>query len=134
MIKSKIAILFYLLTITCFSCSDGIYFVSAPDYTEEECKHIEANFDKLKIGMNKTEVISLIGRESLDKVLLDPEFFPEQKTMWEVWRLCIDPKSCTFVESLGREQCSQWYMIAFNFETNKLIKVFSEEAEKVLFT
>ena len=133
MIKSKIAILFFLLSITCSSCRFPT-LTFTPGYTEKECQQIEANLDKLEIGMTRTEVISLIAEKSGDIIHLNPGLFPEQKTIWEIWRLCVDRKSCIFEESLGREVCYEWYMIAFDLETGKLIKVFSDDPERVRFT
>ena len=132
MTKLKIAILFSLINITCYSCRFP-KLTFTPGYTEKECQQIEANLDKFKIGMDRIEVISLIGKESGDIIHLNPGMFPEQKTKWEVWRLCVDPKSCMFVESLGKEWCHESYMVAFDLETGKLIKVFSDDPEMTGF-
>ena len=133
MIKSKIAILFYLLSITCFSCSHASYLSFTSNYTKKECQQIEANLDRLKIGMERTEVISLIGKESRYKLYSNSGLFPEHNTQWEVWLLCKDPKSCMFVQHLERRRCYESYMIAFDVKTDKLIKVFSYDPEMAGF-
>ena len=63
MIKFKIIILFFCLSIFISSCS-FIGNVFRLGYTEEQCKQINANFNQLKIGMTKNEVIKLIEKES----------------------------------------------------------------------
>ncbi|AFZ34588.1 hypothetical protein Sta7437_1008 [Stanieria cyanosphaera PCC 7437] len=47
--------------------------------------------------------------------------------------LCSDLNSCIFVKSLGRVQCYEWQMIAFNTETGKVVKVFSDDPERIGF-
>ena len=133
MIKFKIIILFFCLSIFISSCS-FIGNVFRLGYTEEQCKQIKANFNQLKIGMTKNQVVSLIGEKSNYIVYRYPGFFPEQKTEWEIWLLCVDSKSCIFQESLGREQCYKWHMIAFDVKTGKLMKVFSDNPERIGFT
>ena len=133
MINLKIMFTTLLISITSYGCT-FIHHTFAPNYTKEECQKIEANLDKLEIGMDKTEVISLIGKESQDKVYPYSGLFPEHKNQWEIWLLCVDSDSCIFQQSLGREQCYKWYMVAFDLETDKLIKVFSDNPERVRFT
>lgn len=132
MIKLKIVIVALCLSITNSSCN-FIGNVLRTGYTNEQCNQIAANFDKLKIGMAKNEVINLIGEESNNIIYRSPGLFPEQKTEWEIWMLCVDSKSCIFQQSLGREQCYRWHMIAFDTKNNKLIKVFSDDPERIGF-
>ena len=91
-----------------------------PNYTEEQCKQIKSNFDRLKIGITKTEVISLIGKESREKIYPYSGLFPEHKSQWEIWLLC-------------KEKPYQWQMVAFDMKTGKLVKVFSDELERIGF-
>ena len=121
-----------LISVASYGCT-FINHTFTPNYTKEECQQIEANLDKLKIGMDKTEVISLIGKESRDKVYPYSELFPEHKNQWEIWLLCVDSDSCVFQQSLEREQCYEWHMIAFDVETGKLVKVFSYDPEMAGF-
>ena len=132
MINSKIIFLLFLISVSSYGCT-FINHTFTPNYTEKQCEQIESNFDQLKNGMDKTEVISLIGKESRYKVYRYPGFFLEQKNEWEIWILCVDSESCIFQQSLGREQCYKWHMIAFDVKTGKLVKVFSDNPERVGF-
>lgn len=91
------------------------------------------NFERIKIGMNKQEILLVINSEPKSKVYLYPGFFPKQKTEWEIWMLCADLDSCIFVQSLGRKQCYEWHMIAFDTQTGKVIKIFSDNPERIGF-
>jgi murein tripeptide amidase MpaA len=122
MIKLKIAIVALCLSFTTSSC---IFIGNAfrTGYTEKQCNQIAANFDKLKIGINKSEVINLIGEESDNKIYPNPGYskaLPEQKTQWKIWLLC-------------QEQPYQWQMIAFDIHTQKLVKVFSDDPDTIGF-
>lgn len=133
MINLKIIFITLLMSVTSYGCT-FINHTFTANYTKQECQQIEANIDKLKIGMNKTKVISLIGKESRDKVYPNLGLFPEHKSQWEIWLLCVDSNSCVFQQSLGREQCYKWHMIAFDVETGKLVKVFSDNPERIGFS
>ena len=127
----KIIILFvsfYFLAVSLI-----IYSFLSPNFSKKECEAIRENFGKIKIGMSKKEVLLVIKKEPDYKLNHAPGLFPEQKTEWEIWMLCADLNSCIFVESLGREQCYEWHMIAFNSQTGKVIKFFSDDPDKVGF-
>lgn len=100
-----------------------VYITSPPAFTDEQCEVVEQNFDKLKVGMTKEQVIPLIGGERKVSAIYNPgnfpgdppdEFLSEQKTPWEVWGLCN-----TYQKSY------EWYFIAFDTKTNKVVKIFS---------
>jgi len=64
MIKFKLfstAIFIALLTCRCSFLDDFI----ALEFTEKQCEAVRANFEKLKIGMTKSEILLLIGGEAL---------------------------------------------------------------------
>jgi len=110
------------------------YSFFQPDYSQKECEAIRANYENIKVGMNKEEVLSFIGSEPSSKVYpYSKVAFPEQETQWEIWMLCADLNSCIYVESLGREQCYEWQMIAFDFQTGKVVKIFSDDPERIGF-
>ncbi|MEM8677355.1 MAG: hypothetical protein AAGF83_26375, partial [Cyanobacteria bacterium P01_G01_bin.67] len=110
-----------------------IYYAFTPHYTKEECKQIKSNLNQLRIGMTKIEVISLIRKESKDKVYPYSGLFPEHKTQWEILMLCVDSDSCIYVKTLEREQCREWHMIAFDAQTGKVVKIFSDDPERIGF-
>ena len=106
---------FYFLAVSLI-----IYSFLSPNFTKKECEVIRKNFGKLKIGMSKEEVLLLIGKESDYKIYRYPRIFPEQKTVWEFWLLC-------------KEKPYKWQMIAFDSETEKVVKVFYDELERIGF-
>lgn len=108
-----------------------VYITSPPAFTDEQCEVVKQNFDKLKVGMTKEQVIPLIGGERKVGVILNPgsfpgerpgEFLSEQKTPWEVWALCNNPQTDY-----------EWYFIAFDTKTNKVVKIFSGEIDDYRF-
>lgn len=122
MINLKILTAAFCLSITTSSCS-FISNVFRLGYTEEQCKQINTNLNQLKIGMTKNEVIKLIGEESNYIIYPNPGYskaFPEQKNQWEIWLLC-------------QKSPYQWQMIAFDVKTDRLIKVFSDDPDKIGF-
>lgn len=40
-----------------------IYLLSGTFFTKQQCELVERNFDKLKVGMTREEVLPLIGGE-----------------------------------------------------------------------
>ena len=132
MIHIKIAIMIFFMSIASYGCTFFSY-TFAPNYTKEQCKKMESNFDKLKIGMTKPDVISLIGKESKDKVYPYSGLFPEHQNQWEIWLLCVDSDSCV-IQVSGKKQCYKWHMIAFDIKTDTLLKVFSDNPERIGFT
>jgi hypothetical protein len=109
------------------------YKFFAPDFNEKQRETIREKYKKIRIGMNKEEVLLLIGKEPRYQISRYPGIFPEQKTVWEFWMLCADLNSCILVESLGRVQCYEWQMIAFDTETGKVVKIFSDDLERIGF-
>ena len=108
-----------------------VYITSPPAFTDEQCEVVEQNFDKLKVGMTKEQVIPLIGGERKVGVILNPgsfpgerpgEFLSEQKTPWEIWALCSNPK-----------KPYEWFMIAFDTKTNRVVKIVSGDPEAYRF-
>lgn len=91
-----------------------VHVTSPPAFTDEQCKVVKQNFDKLKVGMTKEQVIPLIGGEREVGVIFNPGKFPEQQNRWEVWALCNNP-----------QKDYEWYFIAFDTKTNKVVKIFS---------
>ena len=91
-----------------------IHITSPPAFTDEQCEVVEQNFDKLKVGMTKEQVIPLIGGERKVGVIFNPGKFPEQQSRWQVWALCNNP-----------QKDYEWYFIAFDTKTNKVVKIFS---------
>ena len=100
-------------------------------YTDEQCEVVEQNFEKLKVGMTKEEVIPLIGGERGIYVNFYGGQFPgnkpeeyetQQKNIWQVWALCKNPKNR-----------DEWLMIAFDTKKNKVLKIFSGDPEVYLF-
>lgn len=56
-------------------------YIFYPDaFTDEQCEVVEQNFDKLKVGMTKEQVIPLIGGERINTPILNPGKFPEQQS------------------------------------------------------
>lgn len=98
------------------------HITSPPAFTDEQCEVVERNFDKLKVGMTKEEVIPLIGGERKVGVILNPGNFPGQHTRWEVWALCNNPQTDY-----------EWYFIAFDTKTNKVVKIASDDPEAYRF-
>lgn len=97
-----------------------IYKSIEPDYSQKECDIIKKNFDQIELGMSKKEVLSIINKEPDYKISRYPGLFLEQKTVWEFWLLC-------------KEKPYQWQMIAFDSETEKVVKVFYDELERIGF-
>ena len=100
-----------------------VYITSPPAFTDKQCEVVKQNFDKLKVGMTKKEVIPLIGGERKVRAIYNSGKFPgeppsEQKTPWEVWALCDNP-----------QKYYEWYFIAFDTKTNKVVKIFSGEID-----
>jgi hypothetical protein len=93
---------------------------NSPGFSEKQCEVIKGNYKKLRIGMNKQEVLLLIGKEPGYQLTRYPGFFPEQNTVWEFWMLC-------------KEKPYKWQMIAFDTETGKVVKNFSDDPERVGF-
>lgn len=90
-----------------------IHITSPPTFTDKQCQVVKQNFDKLKVGMTKEQVIPLIGGEREVGVIFNPGKFPEQQNRWEVWALCNNP-----------QKDYEWYFIAFDTKTNKVVKIF----------
>ena len=133
MTKSKILIfLLVIFSSVLILTTIIIYNFLTPVYSEQDCEVIRQNYEKLKLGMNKEEVLLLIKKEPDYKVYRYSDFFPEQETEWEIWLLCKDFNSC-IIDSLGQEQCYEWQMIAFDTETGKVVKIFSDDPERVGF-
>lgn len=119
MIKLKILFAFFILCSLIPSCL-VIYIIFIPGFSEKQCEIIRENYKKIRIGMNKEEVLLQIGKEPHYKVSRDPGFFLEQKTVWEFWMLC-------------KEKPYKWQMIAFDTETGKVVKIFSDSPERIGF-
>jgi hypothetical protein len=91
------------------------------DFSEKRCEIVRENYKKIQIGMNKEEVLFLIEKKPLFRVYRNSgTIFPEQKKQWEIWRLC-------------KEKPYKWQMIAFDTETEKVVKIFSDDPERVGF-
>lgn len=108
------------------------YEFTKPDYSKNECEVIRKNFDKIKLGMSKEAVLLLINTEPSSKIHRYPGFFLEQNTDWEIWMLCANLNSCV-VTNLGNKQCYEWQMVAFDSQTERVVKVFSDNPERVGF-
>jgi hypothetical protein len=92
-----------------------------PDFSKKRCELVQENYKKIQIEMNKEEVLLLIGKEPRYKVYpYAGVVFPYQKTQWEIWMLC-------------KEKPYKWQMIAFDIETEKVVKIFSDDPERVGF-
>lgn len=100
-----------------------IYIFYPTAFTKQQCKLVERNFDKLKVGMTREEVFPLIGGERRATMTYAPGRFlrekagaslREQKNPWQVMALCSHP-----------EKDYTWYFIAFDTKTNKVVKIFS---------
>lgn len=131
--KFQFLIIFSVLSILIPS---GIisYSFFRPDFSKKQCDTIRANFGKIKTGMNKKEVESFLSSKARTKIYPNAGvIFPEQKDQWEIWLLCQDLNSCIFVTSLDREHCYEWHMIAFDVETETVVKVFSDDPDRVGF-
>lgn len=131
MIMLKVFITILFLSTSISSCS--IYNFFAPDFTKKECEYIRKKLPKIQRGMTKEKVFTLINTEIKSKVYPHSGLFPEHKTQWEIWILCVDLDSCITANS-GSKQCYKWHMIAFDVETNKVVKVFSDDPERIGFT
>ena len=131
MINLKSVVTALCLSITTSSCAFIKYQIT-PEYTNKQCSIVRKNFYKLKIGMNKSDVIPLIGGKRIKDILLNPNYFPEQKNVWEIWPLCYEPKSCIKNNS-NQKKCYEWQMIAFDSATGKVIKIFSDNPEMIGF-
>lgn len=90
-------------------------------YTNQQCQEANKNFNRLKIGMSKKEVIPLIGGERKRSPTWKAGKFPGQKNKnpWMVLALCKNPKN-------PRE----WLMIVFDTKTNRVVKIFSGDPEE----
>lgn len=120
MTKLKFLIIFLILCSPIPSCL-VFYYVITPDFSEKQCELVRKNYKKIRIGMNKEEVLLLIGKEPRYKVYPYAEVvFPYQKTQWEIWLLC-------------KEKPYKWQMIAFDTETRKVVKIFSDSPERIGF-
>jgi hypothetical protein len=118
--KLKFFLVFLVLCVSIPSCL-FVYKFFAPDFSEKQCKIIKENYKKLRIGMNKEEVLVLIGKEPRYQIYpYSRVVFPEQRTQWEIWMLC-------------KEKPYKWQMIAFDTETEKVVKIFSDDPERVGF-
>jgi hypothetical protein len=130
--KLKFFLIFFVLC-SAFSWCLAIYYFIKPDFNDKQCETVRENYKKIQIGMNKDEVLLLIGKEPRYQISRYPGIFPEQKTVWEFWMLCSELNSCIFDQSVGRVVCHKWQMIAFDNETEKLVKIFSDDLEKIGF-
>jgi hypothetical protein len=120
MIKLRFLIIFLILCISIPSCL-FVYKFFAPEFSEKQCETVRENYKKIRIGMNKEEVLLLIGKEPRYKVYpYAGVVFPYQKTQWEIWLLC-------------KEKPYKWQMIAFDTETGKAVKLFSDSPERIGF-
>lgn len=131
MSKLKIVIIYFILGYFLF-WTLAIYKYTKPDFSENQCEVIRQNFYQIELGMSKGEVLSIINKEPSNKVYRSPGFFPEQNTEWEFWMLCADLSSC-IVTSSGKEQCYEWHMLAFDTQTQKVVKIFSDNPERIGF-
>ena len=68
--------------------------------------------------MTKQEIIPLIGGERKANPIFNSGKFKDQKSKWEVWALCSNSKNKY-----------EWWMIVFDTETNKVVKIFSGDPE-----
>jgi hypothetical protein len=123
--KIKELLVILLVSLVPFGCSFLGLLISP--YTNEQCEVVEQNFDKLKVGMTKQEVIPLIGGERNYSVTYPPgnfpwkergEYEPHQKNPWQLWVLCHNPKNR-----------GEWLMIAFDTKTNRVVRIFSGDPE-----
>ena len=130
--KLKFLIIFLILYISIPSCLITYSFFR-PDFSKKQCEAIRENYGKIRIGMNREEVISLLNSIVRSKVYpYSGVIFPEQQTQWEVWLLCKDLNSCIMTAS-GKEQCYEWLMVAFDIKTGKVVKIFSDDPERIGF-
>lgn len=132
MFKVKPLVALPILCILIFAFS-LIYEFLTPKINNDKCEAIRERYEKIKIGMSKDEVISLINTEPNGKVYRHSGFFSEQKSEWEIWILCADLNSCITIKT-GKKQCYKWQMLAFDTTTQKVIKIFSDDPEKIGFT
>jgi hypothetical protein len=130
--KLKFLIIFLILCSPIPSCL-VLYYVITPDFSKKQCEIVRENYKKIRIGMKKEEILLLIGKEPRYQISRYPGIFPEQKTVWEFWMLCSDFNSCIFDQSVKRVVCHKWQMIAFDAETGKVVKIFSDDLEKIGF-
>ena len=132
MIKPKFLITLLVLCILIPSCLISYSFFR-PDFNKKQCEVIRENFGKIKIGMNREEVLSLLDARVRTKIYpYAGVISPEQKTQWEIWLLCKDVNSCVVTNS-GSKNCSKWLMVAFDFETGKVVKIFSDTPDNIGF-
>ena len=106
------------------------YIVYLPAFTDEQCEVVKQNFDKLKVGMTKEEVIPLIGGERKYYVNVYAGQLPgnkpreyetqqkNKKNIWQVWALCDNPNNR-----------DEWLMIVLDTKTNKVVKIFSGDPD-----
>lgn len=99
-----------------------VHVTSPPPFTKEQCEVVKQNFDKLKVGMTKEQVIPLIGGERKVRVILNPGNFPEQQIRWEIWALCSNPNNPY-----------EWYMTVYDTKTNRVVKIVSSDPEAYRF-
>lgn len=118
--KFKKLLVILLVSIVPYGCSFLPLLISP--YTDEQCKKVEQNFDKLKVGMTKEEVLPLIGGKRSIQVTYPPgefpwkkrgEYEPHQKNPWQLWVLCHNPKNR-----------DEWLMITFDTKTNRVARIF----------
>jgi len=128
MIKLKFFLIAIFIGLITSSCVTLIIQATRPAFTDKQCEVVRENFEKLKIGMTKDEIFPLIGGKRPRKIIRNPGQFSEQKTKWEIYPLCYDLESCIIKKS-EKKVCYEWQMIAFDTETNKVIKIFSEEPD-----
>jgi hypothetical protein len=110
-----------LITLFIIFLGGFIFFVimlNPSPYTDKQCEKVKENFDKLKVGMSKQEIIPLIGGERKANPIFNPGKFKDQKSKWEVWALCPNSKNKY-----------EWWMIVFDTKTNKVVKIFSGDPE-----
>lgn len=125
----KVALVTWVILLAGVIASAFIYaYIFYPDpFTDGQCELVKQNFAKLKVGMTREEVLPLIGGERRVFVTYAPgrflrkeagESLREQKNPWEVMALCSNP-----------EKRYEWYFIAFDTKTNKVVKIFSGKYE-----
>ena len=131
MSKLKTAIIYFILGYFIFWAL-VVYKYTEPDFSNNECETIRENYEQIKPGMSKEEVLLLIDSEPRNKIYPYSGVFPEQKTQWEIWLLCAELGSCIVADS-GIEKCYKWQMVAFDSKTEKVIKAFHDSPDRVGF-
>ena len=130
--KLNFLIIFLILCISISSCLITYSFFR-PDFNKKQCEAIRENYGKITIGMNREEVTLLLNSRVRNRVYpYSGVIFPEQWAQWEVWLLCKDLNSCIKAVS-GKEQCYEWLMVAFDIKTGKVVKIFSDDPERIGF-